>query len=73
MFDIDEILGKEVCLELIGVDENGEPEIVSGILEPTSGNFICLRGNTGKPYLFNERYIKAIYLRPEKVEEQNDN
>lgn len=67
MFDPDEIIGKEVCITL------HDGEIVSGILDHGSSTYIVLRNERGEPYLFHERYVVSLFLKPEGLEVENDN
>lgn len=66
MFTDQELVGKEICIE---VDCNSEVVAVTGILDSMQGSYWILRGESGDPMLFNERYVRAIYLAP-KTEAQ---
>jgi hypothetical protein len=58
-FHIDELIGEIVVLEL------DNSEVVSGALAGGWNNYIVLRDSKGKPLLFHERFVRAMF--PEEV------
>lgn len=66
-FHQNELIGKEVCVEM------DDSSIITGTFDTGTGNWICIRNPKGEPFLFHERFVRAVYLKPEKVEAEDDN
>lgn len=61
MFTDQELVGKEICIE---VDGDDGVVAVTGTLDSMQGSYWIIRGESGDPMLFNERYVRAVYLAP---------
>lgn len=60
MFHLDELIDKEVCVEL------STGGVITGLCDGMNGSYWVLRGADNDPMLVHERFVVTVFTKPKE-------